>query len=285
MIKTCKNCGQQFDGRINKEFCSKKCNNEYAYRLTKNVTAENSADDYDVTADDYDVTAENSAENYNVTAEKMQYNRLNSAEYSDSQPFRQFTNPNNTIKKMNENTVSVKEYDRVCDDLDNANETINELRQTVEQLKENLREVKTQSVLSKRSQDDFSKLEKENSGLGERLYYVNETATWLKTNADTNDLLDVICDKANLQPEQKRVVQKILKIFNGGIRQAVKAFDTISNEKVSDYYNAINLTAIDYSDVVAVQKENITAAPKTEVKEVLQPEVSQSKFSIGIGRW
>ncbi len=77
MIKTCKNCGQEFDGRANKEFCSKKCNNEYAYRLTKNATAENSADDYDV-------TAEKSADDYNVTAERTSYNRLNSAEYSDN---------------------------------------------------------------------------------------------------------------------------------------------------------------------------------------------------------
>ena len=162
MIKTCKNCGQKFDGRANKEFCSKKCNNEYAYRLTKNTTAENSADDYNI-------TAEKSADDYNITAEKSAYNRLNSAEYSDNQPIRHFTNTQNNINTMNDNTVSIKEYDRVCNDLDDANDTITDLRKEVEQLKDGIREAKTQNALSKRSQDDFQKLSNENAEFADRL--------------------------------------------------------------------------------------------------------------------
>ena len=257
MIKTCKNCGQEFDGRANKEFCSKKCNNEYAYRLTKNATAENSADDYGV-------TAENSADDYNVTAERTSYNRLNSAEYSDNQPIRQFTNTTtNNTNTMNENAVSVKEYDRVCNDLDDANDTIDKLRKEVEQLKDGIREAKTQSALSKRSQDDFFKMKNENADFADRLSDVSTINSWYKDNVIGDALYSAIISKVyGLSDEQRSKMHEVIKYFNVSVRKVATMLDKLSNTNI-DAPMVNDIPDIDYSGIQRMQPPRVET-PKTE---------------------
>ena len=51
MKKQCKFCGQEFDGRADKEFCSKECINKFAYRLKKNETSERPSDSFLVTSE------------------------------------------------------------------------------------------------------------------------------------------------------------------------------------------------------------------------------------------
>lgn len=250
MIKTCKNCGQKFDGRANKEFCSKKCNNEYAYRLTKNATAENSADDYNI-------TAEKSADDYNITAEKSAYNRLNSAEYSDNQTIRQFTNTQNNINTMNDNTVSIKEYDRVCNDLDDANDTITDLRKEVEQLKDGIREAKTQNALSKRSQDDFQKLSNENADFADRLSDVSVINSWYKDNVIGDSLYSAIISKVYGLTEDQRVkMHEVIKHFNVNIRKVATMVDKLTNTNI-DAPLINDIPDIDYSGIQQMMPSRI----------------------------
>ena len=132
MIKTCKNCGQQFDGRANKEFCSKKCNNEYAYRMTKNGAADISSDD----SFDLSYNAPVSTETAAGSAENMHYNRLKSANKSAYKPtyqsFRHNSYPQNTnnadihkvYQELTDAKVRIKELEREIEDKDEEVENL-----------------------------------------------------------------------------------------------------------------------------------------------------------------
>ncbi|MCR5453407.1 MAG: hypothetical protein K6F33_00270 [Bacteroidales bacterium] len=159
---------------------------------------------------------------------------------------------------MNEQSISTKEYERVCDDLDAANDTISSLRSTIDSLRGEISDLKAQCAMSNRSQDDFRKKQNEISDLSERLSYISELNAWYKNNMMGDDIYSAILTKTSgLTVEQRGKMHEIFKLFNGKARKVSSLIDKLVNINICiAQYEEI--PDVDYS---AIQKQEIKSNP------------------------